>query len=586
MTATRNRSKWLRIGGGVLLVLVALLLVPFVVPVDRFRPLIVRLVEENTGRKVEIEALRLRLLPTVHLQVVNLRVKHPGGFPLGDTLAVKSVDVGTTLRSLLSRRPDVTSVAFNGVRVNLLESPGGATNYGLAGLGGRPANINAAGSRNAPVFALARIDSVTARNVAITSGVYDPRRGLVTSSFAVAGVNARVRGINVTAPDWMSRMEVAADLGGVTVSTPALSSPLRIQKGSVSFKEGGAKGTFAAALDTLSAVGVVTVASLKDPVADFEITVPELDVDRLRTLVAGGAVSRGGTGAPRRLLARGAFKVARLAARPLEAGTATGRIRVYTDRVEVDPYSLALYGGTVRGTAVLDPAAARQPALVTAQVRGVDFARVVKALAPAAKQQITGTLEADGRLALALGRDPLASLTGAGTFAVRNGILPGLDMRNTLVALARVAQVNIPAGPTKFQYFGGDFRIAQQRVYSDALRLEAEGLDAVARGSSGFNRTLDYTGTGQVKGGLGSAQPQGQPGTPSSLLGNLLGGMLTPSGGAFDARVPFSLKGTFDDPKFSPAGMPQLNQGTNPAQPQRPAGPGNPFNLFPIPISP
>ncbi|HYM90829.1 MAG TPA: AsmA family protein [bacterium] len=585
MTATRNRSKWLRIGGGVLLVLVALLLVPFVVPVDRFRPLIVRLVEENTGRKVEIEALRLRLLPTVHLQVVNLRVKHPGGFPPGDTLAVKSVDVGTTLGSLLSRRPDVTYVAFNGVRVNLLESPGGATNYGIAGVGGRPANVNAAGPRNAPVFALARIDSVAARNVEITSGVYDPRRGLVTPSFAVAGVNARVRGINVTAPDWMSGMEVAADLGGITVSTPALSRPLRIQKGSFSFKAGEAKGTFAASLDTLSAVGVVTVANLKDPVADFEITVPELDVDRLRTLVAGGgAVSRGGTGAPRRLLARGAFKVARLAARPMEGGTATGRIRVYTDRVEVDPYSLALYGGTVRGTAVLDSAAAHQPALVTAQVRGVDFGRVVKALAPAAKQQITGTLEVDGRLALALGGDPLASLTGAGTFAVRNGTLPGLDMRNTLVALARVAQVNIPAGPTKFQYFGGDFRIAQQRVYSDALRLEAEGLDAVARGSFGFNRTLDYTGTGHVKGSLGSAQPQGQPGTPSSLLGNLLGGTLP--GGAFDMRVSFSLKGTFDDPKFAPAGMPQLNQGTNPAQPQRPAGPGNPFNLFPLPVGP
>jgi len=586
MTATRNRSKWLRIGGGVLLVLVALLLVPFVVPVDRFRPLIVRLVEENTGRKVEIEALRLRLLPTVHLQVVNLRVKHPGGFPPGDTLAVKSVDVGTTLGSLLTRRPDVTYVAFNGVRVNLLEGPGGATNYGIAGVGGRPAHVNAAGPRNAPVFALARIDSVTARNVAITSGAYDPRRGLVTPSFAVAGVNAKVRGLNVSTRDWMSGMEVAADLGGITVSTPALSRPLRIQKGSVSFKAGGAKGTFAASLDTLSAVGVVTVANLKDPVADFEITVPELDVDRLRTLVAGGAVSRGGTGAPRRLLARGAFTVARLAARPLEAGTATGRIRVYTDRVEVDPYSLALYGGTVRGTAVLGSAAARQPALVTAQVRGVDFGRLVKALAPAAKQQITGTLEADGRLALALGGDPLASLTGAGTFAVRNGVLPGLDMRNTLVALARVAQMNIPAGPTKFQYFGGDFRIAQQRVYSDALRLEAEGLDAVARGSFGFNRTLDYAGTGQVKGSVGSAQPQGQPGTPSSLLGNLLGGTLAPSVGALGARVPFSLKGTFDDPKFAPAGLPQLNQGTNPPQPQQPAGPGNPLNLFPLPIAP
>lgn len=684
-------------GGTLLLVIAVLLLVPFLVPVDRFRPLIVRLAEDNTGRKVEIEALRLRLLPTIHLQVVNLRVRNPQGFPSGDTLAVKSVDIGTTLGSVLARRLNVTAVSFNGVQANLLERVGGKTNYDFSGRLGRPAATNAAGTKNAPAFSLDRIDSVTARNVKITSGTYDPIHRQIVPSFAIAGLNVRVGGINLGAPNWMDSVDVAGDLRGMTFSNPALPKPLQIHKGSFtvrggraratyslaafggtvqgaavvdfatagqparmtaqvrgvdvgammkaaapagqqgiagkldadahvatalgqdplaaliaagtftlrdgtfsgllkplqipkgsfSVKGGGAVGTFAASLDTLRAEGTITVANLKDPVADFDVTVPELDVDRVRTLVAGG---RGGAppvglGGPQRLLAKGTIKIGRLRARPLEASSVTSRTNVYTDRVAVDSYSLSLYGGTARGTAAVDYAAALQPAQATAQVRGVDFSKVMTALAPAAKQKITGTLEADAHVATALTQDPLTALTGTGTFAVRNGTLPGLDIKNTLVNMAKIVQV-VPSGPTKFRYFGGDFRIEQQRVYSTALKLDAEGLQGTAQGSSGFDRTLNYTGIGNVNGSL-LGQSQTQLGN-LSLLGNALGGTATPPLGDYSARVPFSLKGTFDDPKFSPAGAPQISRGSAPAKQQpQPEQPGqNPLKFLPLPFGP
>ena len=588
MTAVRHRSPWGRIGAGVLLLIVAALLVPFVVPVDRFRPLIVRLVEDGTGRKVEISALRLRLWPAVHLEAVNLRVRHPAGFPAGDTLVVKSLDVGTALGSLLARRLDVTYVSLTGVRVNLLEIPGGRTNYDLATPSRKVAIAPATGPAKSPAFSLSRIDSVTIRNMEITSGIVDPGSGRVIPSSAIAGVNARVRGLDVSAPDWMTRMEVTGDLRGITVATSGLSRPLVIQKGSFTLRQGRVKGTFAASLDTLRAEGAFSVTSLRDPSADFNITIPEIDAGSLGAVAAGGsggiggAASQGGAKGQGRRLATGTLKIGRLLARPLEAGAATVRMSVYPDRVAVDSYTLALYGGTIRGTAAVAYAAAHQPALLTAQVRGVDVGRMMTAVAPGGKQKITGTLEADGRLATAFGGDPLGSLTGTGTFAVRNGTLPGLDMRNTLVSLARVVQLNIPAGPTKFQSFGGDFRIRQRRVYSDALRLNADDLEADARGSCGFDRTLDYTGTGLLK-GITSASPQGQPGNPLSLLGNL-GGALTQSGGTFSARVAFTLRGTFDDPKFSPTGIPQLGGGTNQQHPPQPGG--NPFNLFPLPLGP
>ena len=866
--------RWVFIGGAALLVLVLVLLVlPFLIPVDHFRPLIVRLAEENTGRKVEIAALRLRLLPTIHLQVVNLHVKNPEGFPAGDTLVVKSVTIGTTLSSLLARRLEVTGVAFNGVEVNLLQTAGGKTNYDFSGRLGKPAAAPGARAPNAQGFSVGRIGSASARGVEITSGTYVPASRKVIPLFAVDGINARVGGINLSAPNWTDSLDVVGDLGGILFSNPALTKPLRIQKGKFSIKKGAAQGTFTAALDTLRVAGMVKIATIKNPIAEFDVTFPELDVDKLEALARAGG---GGTpppppGGPRRLLARGNIKVGKVIARPIEAGAGTARLTVYTDRAEISPYTLAAFGGTVRGTAVVNYAAAREPIEITAQgrgvdlgavlkalgraqpgiagkldadvrattalvpdpvaalkvtvdsytltalegvirgtaavdygapgqpaqvtalargvnlgrvmaafapstlpgihgmvdvdarvdtrlrqdplaamtttgtfalrdgvfpglskpvqvqkgtfnvsrggargtftallgpmsaqgavavanlknptpdfdvtvpdldldqlrtlfanrgggigkaspapggqggarrllangilrigrlrmrpleasaatgrmnvfsdtvaiesytisayggtargamnvdyaaprlpmqattqVSGVDFSRVMAALNPGSKRTITGTLEGTGSLSTMLATDPLAALTGAGVFAVRNGTIAGLDVKNSLVSVAKIAEF-VSSGVTKFRYFGGDFRIQQQRVYSNSLTLDGEGLQATGQGSSGFDRTLNYTGIGNVRTSL-FGQSQTQLGL--SLLRNALGGRVPESVRDFNARVAFALKGTFDDPKFSTTGVPQVTPLNGPAGPQ-PQQPGqNPPQIPGLPDLP
>jgi hypothetical protein len=173
---------------------------------------------------------------------------------------------------------------------------------------------------------------------------------------------------------------------------------------------------------------------------------------------------------------------------------------------------------------------------------------------------------------------------------VRNGTIPGLDVKNTLVSVAKIAEF-VSAGITKFRYFGGDFRIQQQRVYSNALRLDSEGLQATGQGSSGFDRTLNYTGIGDIKTSV-FGQSQTQLGL--ALLRNALGGKVPESVSDFNARVPFAIKGTFDNPKFSTTGTPQITPLNGPAKPQ-PQQPGQnppqipgipqlPIKLPPLPI--
>jgi hypothetical protein len=386
-------------------------------------------------------------------------------------------------------------------------------------------------------------------------------------------------------------------------TVPGFSKPVQIQKGTFDVARGGARGTFAGVFDTISAQGAVAVANLKNPTPDFDVTVPALDVDQLRTLFASWgngvgprAPASGGQGGARRLLAKGAVRIGRLRARPVEASAVSGRMNVFSDTVGVDSYTMAVYGGIVRGTMTLDYAAPRLPMQATAQISGVDFSRVMAALAPGSKRTIAGTLEATSSLSTMLAADPLAALTGAGTFAVRNGTIQGLDVKNTLVTVARIAQF-VSGDLTKFRYFGGDFRFQQQRVYSTALKLDSEGLQATGQGNSGFDRTLNYTGIGDVQTSV-FGQPQTQLGL--QLLRTALGGKGPDTIRDFNARVPFAIRGTFDNPKFSTTGAPQITPLNTPGTPQ-PQPPGQnppqipgipqlPIKLpplpFPLPIGP
>ncbi len=552
------RSKW-ALAGGVILVLglVGAVALSFFFQVDRFRPLLIQLIEINTGHKVQIDSLELHFVPTVHLQAVNVRVRNSQGFPQGDAIIVKSVDLDVGLAAVLSRKLDVTAIVLSGIQVNLLRNPSGRTNLELPVAIGPPRETAVAPGGGA-LLTLNHVGAVAVTDVAITVAGYDGRTSKVTPSLTLSGVNATMRSINLSAPDALKRLEVSSVLRGVRITTPALAKPVQFDAGDLLIKKSAARGTFSATLDTIRVTGSVAVASIHPfSTIAFEVVIPDLDIKKMEGLVLRNASARSAPSTPRRLLARGAVRVARLVLGPFEATQVRGRLSVYSTTIQADSYALSTYGGTVQGAATLVHSAAGLPTTVTATVRGVSVERLATLLSPGSQRKITGTLEADLRLATVMGHDFEQALTGNGTFAVRNGSFPRLDLKTTLEKLAMAVHlITVPAGPTRFSYLGGDIRIAQQRVYSNALRLEAQGLEGTARGSFGFDKTLDYTATGAIK-----APPSAASGGVMSLLGRMIRTLMPGTSGAAGIQVPFTVRGTFHDPKFAPAGNPEPIRG-------------------------
>lgn len=677
MVRLARGRRWLFIGGAILaLGVAAAAATPFLIPVERYRPLLEQYIQAGTGREVRIAALRLVLWPRVHVHAVDVRLRNPVRFPTGDAILVKSVDLGVEPRALLTRRLAITYVALSGVRVNVLSDAAGRTNYDLPAPPRSAPPLTAGGQS---LLAFTPIGAVTVKNVEVAIGRLDPAREQTTPVVTLVGLNARVSSIDPSASDWTRRIEITADLRDARLVTPLLAAPVRFRSGEFHLSGGKALGTFAADLDAMRATGTVAIADVASPAVTFTLVIPRLDANLLQRFVrtrGGPAVS--GPAGPRRLVARGEVGIDKFVLSPIEADRIRCRLSIYMDAVRADSYTLAAYGGTVQGAAALSYASVGLPASGTARVRGLDLGQVVRLADPRAPKiagavdadlglstalgrdplaalvaagtfavhqltapplaasqvsgllsvrggklelpaytlsayggtvqgaaaldyaaaalpvagtvrarainvaqvvgifnpgpaTITGMLDTDLRLTTALRRDPRAALSGAGTFAVRNGTLPGLNLRDFMVTAARTLSLNPPQGPTRFRYFGGDVNIAQQRVSSQALRLDGDDIEGTGRGSFAFDKTLDYTGTGVLKSLTSPGTSSMVEGVPSA--GEIMGRFVPGASGATGVRIPFSIHGTFDDPKFALAGRPEFVKGTGSRPQQKPPQP-------------
>jgi hypothetical protein len=242
-----------------------------------------------------------------------------------------------------------------------------------------------------------------------------------------------------------------------------------------------------------------------------------------------------------------------------------GTVRLYTHKLTVDPLEVDFYGGRVEGSLSTDLEKESLPSTLTVTVQGVDVAKLASAAQQGAESKVTGTFDADISLKTALGADPLAALTGRGNFSVRDGMLKGFKLEGKRAAMASLLQIEVPSGDTPFRLFAGDLRIQQQRVHSRKVSLDADAMQGELSGSFGFDGTLDYRGTGVLGGGGGAQQEpaaQDQPTeepprsrNPLAALGRAFGKVMRQTVGRM--RVPISVSGTFAQPRFRLAGVPE-----------------------------
>jgi AsmA protein len=127
----RSKLKWVAIA--VLLLIVILFVLPFLIPVNSFRPTIEERASAALGRKVEVGNLSLSIIRG-SLGIDNLSVSDDPKFNSAPFLTAKSVRVGVELLPLIfSKQVNVTEIVIEKPQVMMLKDPSGKWNFSSIG---------------------------------------------------------------------------------------------------------------------------------------------------------------------------------------------------------------------------------------------------------------------------------------------------------------------------------------------------------------------------------------------------------------------------------------------------------------------
>jgi AsmA protein len=130
--------KWVLMGGGICLVLIvgAVVLIPRFVDVQQYKPMIEKLVTEQTGRSFSMgDDIQLSVVPWVGVSLSDLRLGSPKGFENQDMIAVKRFEARLRVMPLLSRRIEVSTFVVDTPRFFLEKAKDGKANWENIGPG-------------------------------------------------------------------------------------------------------------------------------------------------------------------------------------------------------------------------------------------------------------------------------------------------------------------------------------------------------------------------------------------------------------------------------------------------------------------
>jgi uncharacterized protein involved in outer membrane biogenesis len=126
--AIRTRTGLIAAGIAGIALLALIFLIPALIQVDRYRPVMISFLHEKTGKQVEIGRLALTFFP-VSIHIYNFGVKNPAIFPPGYVVQVARIDAELSLGALLRRRVAINSLVLEDPVLHLTSDPDGPWNF-------------------------------------------------------------------------------------------------------------------------------------------------------------------------------------------------------------------------------------------------------------------------------------------------------------------------------------------------------------------------------------------------------------------------------------------------------------------------
>src|SRR5882762_8331247 len=511
---------------GVLIVLV--LVAPFLIPVNQFRPTIEEKASASLGRKVELGNLSLSLL-SGSLSADNISIGDDPKFSSSPFLTAKSLKVGVKVMPLIfSKTLNVTGVTIDTPQVTLLHNGAGLWNY--SSLGGSAAKAQAKKAPAEKPSGAASAAEVSVNKLTLSDG-----------RIIVGSTNSQKRStydhVNVTASDV-----------SLTTKFPVLVTADLPNGGK--FKLNGTAGPVDeadTALTPLDAKLNVTGLDL----ASTGFLDSSAGLGGIADLVAnlsskgGEAQTKGNVKLSKALLVAGGSP----AGVPVTVNFATKyNLRKNAGVLEPSTLNIGSAAAHLNGTYE----SAGEATVVNIKLDAKDMpAKDLEAFLPALGINLPkGASLAAGMLSSDLNlTGPTNRIVITGDVGLFKGVLAGFDLGS------RTSEISALTGLKT----GKDLEIEKMTTN---LRMAPDGLKAdnflavlpalgqlTGAGTLDSKNALDFKMLATL---ANSATNTSSTGVPASGIGGILGAIGGGKGGCKGASIPFQIHGTTADPKFVP----------------------------------
>lgn len=527
-----SKLKW--IGIAIVAIILILLIVPFLIPVNKFKPTIESEASDALGRKVQLGNLSLSLI-TGSVGIDEVSIADDPKFNSGPFLTAKSVKVGVELIPLIfSQQLNVTEVTVVDPQVTMLKDPSGRWNFssigGASAKAGQPQKASAASSSSSGSSSPQAVSVAKLRlqDGQITLGNTDSKKRSVYTK------------VNLTATDVAMKNNFPVDFsmelpGGGTMKINGKVGP--VDPNDAAFTPQDVK---------------LNISSLDLGKTGF--LDPSLGLGGIADMDA-GLVSQGGE-----MSAKGQLKLSKAV---LVAGGSPAGIPAI---VNFDTkYNLA------KGTGVLNPSTinignAKTNLSGTYKSVGDEFvvdlkivgnglpATDLEAFLPAVgvnmpeKSKLTaGTMNADLTVT-----GPTNKLVTDGNIGLFNGKLAGFDLGQKMSGVGSLAGLKT-GNDLVIEKFTTNVHMAPTGLRADNLDAVVPSLGSVVGGGTvDAKNNLNFNLVASVNSGVVSGVAGGAAGgAAGGTLGKVLGGGATncKDGGL---KVPLQVKGTTAKPEFVP----------------------------------
>lgn len=509
----------------VAVLIVLLVVVPFLIPVDKFRPTIEQKASQALGRQVQFGSLSLSLI-SGSLSAEDLSIGDDAKFSTSPFLTAKSLKVGVEIFPLIfSKTLNITGITIENPQVTLLHNPAGQWNYSSLGGSARKSAQEPAASASGTAASPAdlSVQKFTLADGSIVVGsTSSPKRSTYDHVNIVASNFSMTSKFPVT---------VTADLpAGGTLKLDGTAGPIDQQDASLTPID--AKLEIASL--NLASTGFLDASEGLAGIVDLTANLASQN---------GEAETKGNLKLSKALLVAGGSP----AGVPLTVEFAT-KYDLRKSSGVLEPSTLKIGSAAAHLDGTYETAGEATTVNIKLQAKDMP-AKDLEAFLPALGINLpkgaslqAGTLNADLTLA-----GPTNKMVTAGNVGLFNGMLAGFDLGAMMKPVAALAGVKS----------GKDLQI--QKLTTD-LRMSPEGLKAdnfiavvpsvgnlTGAGTIDSRNALDFKMAATLTSALGDV------GSPVSDVGGLLGKATGGGGGCKSGTtVPFQIQGTTANPKFIP----------------------------------